>query len=258
MRSCSDKWCARVLVVGVYRACASGNGRYYMRSDPFNSTTIAFAVLFFSVPLSAQIVRLGVRAGVPLTSAFDDESTCPVSYGACGSQFTQRRYIVGPTVEFRLPASFAVTVDALYSRLAYDITLQNNSYSGLNFTVAGNTRANRWEFPTMLKYRRRIGPLRPFAGAGISIRHVSAGRTSEGFCSYGIASPYSCSSFSVSPPTGLNSGAAPGFVLGGGIDLGFGLLRVSPEVRFTRWNAAEVRFPSAHTNQAQILLGITF
>jgi len=53
-----------------------------------------------------------------------------------------------------------------------------------------------------------------------------------------------------------------GFVIGGGVDIKLLLLRVSPEIRYTRWgqDAAVNSFPGAisNVNQAEFLVGLSF
>ena len=59
--------------------------------------------------------------------------------------------------------------------------------------------------------------------------------------------------------TGVNG---TGVVLGGGLEIHVPLIRISPEIRFTHWNAKDLsdftgllRF---NQNQAEFLVGITF
>jgi hypothetical protein len=50
---------------------------------------------------SAQAVSIGIKGGIPIG-------------GTIGQQDESRPYIVGPSVEVRLPAGFVIEVDALY------------------------------------------------------------------------------------------------------------------------------------------------
>jgi hypothetical protein len=53
---------------------------------------------------SAQAVSIGIKGGIPIG-------------GTIGQQDESRPYIVGPSIEVRLPAGFAIEVDALYRRI---------------------------------------------------------------------------------------------------------------------------------------------
>ena len=127
-----------------------------------------FVIIATTRVASAQLVSIGVLGGVPFldTNQGGDES---------------RPYIVGPSVEIRLPAGFAIEVDALYQRIG--------STSGFNFSSIGaglnvvpatsfyinRQRGNDWEFPFLGKYhfRPRTAGWQPFLSTGWALRTVS-------------------------------------------------------------------------------------
>ncbi len=77
----------------------------------------------------------------------------------------------------------------------------------------------------------------PFVDAGPVYRHVSGGNNSY-------------------PPANANSG---GFAIGGGINVKFLILRISPEIRYTHWGQTAFNSFSVSTNnQADFLVGFTF
>src|SRR5690242_13211330 len=86
---------------------------------------------FISGPVHAQLVSIGVKGGIPLTDPirYNDES---------------RRYVVGPSIEFRLPLHLAVEVDALYSRIgrSYSVSTLSGT-AGSIFAI--RDRGNSWE-----------------------------------------------------------------------------------------------------------------
>src|SRR5215469_14991577 len=69
----------------------------------------SFVSYFFTAALaSAQIVSVGVKGGVPVTQAVAGYYSSPTNILDTG------RWIVGPTIDFRLPFGFSVEADALY------------------------------------------------------------------------------------------------------------------------------------------------
>jgi hypothetical protein len=53
-----------------------------------------------------------------------------------------------------------------------------------------------------------------------------------------------------------------GFVVGAGVDIHAIFLHISPEIRFTRWNSAQISDSAgllhSNQNQGEFLVGITF
>jgi hypothetical protein len=83
-----------------------------------------------------------------------------------------RPYTVGPSVEFRLPAGFAIEIDALYRRLG----LRDSGLTAFTSYDAftDRWRGNAWEFPLLGKYYfRKRERWQPFAGAGMGMRYLS-------------------------------------------------------------------------------------
>ncbi len=95
------------------------------------------AICAFSQPLS-----FGIRGGVPLTDFVN-----AVDSGTLRFNTYTNRYIIGPTVEFRLPFGFGVEVDALYRRLHY-----SSGNTALGVVTQNRTTGDAWEFPVLAKY----------------------------------------------------------------------------------------------------------
>jgi hypothetical protein len=113
-------------------------------------TIICLALLTLAaVPVWAQSISVGVRAGVPLSDAFE---AVP---GAVTFQNLPHRWTAGPTLELRLPLSLGLTFDALYSRVEYE-----------RLDGQGRESGGQWDFPLMLRYRAGVGPVRPFVAGG--------------------------------------------------------------------------------------------
>jgi hypothetical protein len=182
-------------------------------------------ILAFScLTATAQSIAVGVAGGVRTT---DDAS------GSLTSE--SKRYIVGPTVDVRLPKRFSIEVDALYQRFGF------SSYGcapgGLGCGIL-RERANSWEFPIILKYNIPAGRVHPFVGVGYAPRIVHGTDVSSGYFLSGI---------SENPPMDIytyynsrsktNYPVTHGVVASGGVSLGAGHLRFTPEVRYVHWNA---------------------
>lgn len=182
-------------------------------------------------PAYSQIFSIGVKAGVPLTSAF----TAGQNGFAVATEY-DRRFIIGPTAEVHLPLHFSLEVDALYRRNGF--TLTATDLTGAVSTT--HTAVNDWQIPILGKYEIVSGPLRPFLDAGVVYRHV----------------PTSVSGLA---PNNANSA---GIAVGGGITLKALLLRLSPEIRYTHWPSPPYNnsglIVQSTANQVDLLVGFTF
>jgi opacity protein-like surface antigen len=168
---------------------------------------------------------------------------------------TTNRYIVGPTLELRLPAGFGVEVDALYRHFSY-----NSSASLVDAISTLNTSGSAWEFPLLLKKRFMHGPIRPFLDAGVSFDKISGlSQTVQT-----VVFPNRTTTTTNSNPSELKNDFSSGFTIGGGVEVKALLLRVTPEVRYTRWGTQHFRSIistgslGSNLNQAEFLVGITW
>jgi hypothetical protein len=157
-------------------------------------------------------------------------------------------------IELNLPLGFAVEFDALYHRNGY--LIGNSNLSG---SVVESERANSWEFPILLKYKFPTSKVKPFVEAGLAPRSIS-GTISESGVNVNFLTGQ-LTPFSGSLKTDWNSSV--GVVAGGGVQVGVGRLRVSPEVRYTYWTSAPINGtfadgPSYYSTQEQVdvLIGI--
>src|ERR1035441_6656200 len=137
--------------------------RYIMRNYFLFTALVAVANI-----ASGQTVSVGAIGGVPITdtTGTDDQS---------------RPYIVGGSVEVKLPAGFALEADALYRRVG------TTGYFGYaDGTVSAfstvRERGNAWEFPLLGKYYfRRTSAWQPFVGTGFAFETIGVHDVSNGF-----------------------------------------------------------------------------
>ena len=205
-------------------------------------------------PLFAQPVSFGVEGGVPITDAFDAAHDTFQGNTASYSTYTHR-YEVGPAFQVHLPLRLTVEVDALYKRLGY----QYNALTPATRTFAA-TAVNSWEFPLLLKFEITPGPIRPFVDLGISFRHISGVKQIRQVVTIpaGVVGVTTLTN-----PPEFNKATDEGLVFGGGVAFKFGPVRISPELRYTRWGSENFEDPVRsllHTNkdQGDFLLGILF
>jgi hypothetical protein len=117
------------------------------------------------------------------------------------------------------------------------------------------TIANSWVFPLLAKYRLTIRHTPLFLSTGIAPRYA-AGQINT--IHYGFY-PGDITFSSVDWHAHDHS-----FVFGGGIDLRFGHIRISPEIRYLRWHVPSspgsrdtaYYLQPGTNNEAQLLLGI--
>jgi hypothetical protein len=183
---------------------------------------------------TAQLVSVGAIGGVRLTDGFgfDDDS---------------RIYDVGGSVEFRLPAGFAVEADALYQRIGYSyglISVNNNVITAGN---AFQERANLWEFPLLGKYYFRSSDARwqPFVGAGFAFRTGSLHSDVTDFST----TPFTL--FHGDSRLDVQSGAE----VAAGVRFRLGPIALLPQARYTYWGYSNERLSK---NEVTLLLGVSF
>lgn len=207
---------------------------------------ITLLVCAAAVSVAAQPVSFGVKAGVPITDALDAARGNQAAYVS-----HTHRYTVGPTVQLNFPFRFSVEVDALYKRLGYDY----NQFGGPGSPTVTATTANSWEFPVLGKWAVFPGPVRPFVDFGANFRHISG--VSQ------IRTAAGAVNVQVSPVPEFDQDSDIGATFGAGIEFKAGWLRLTPELRYTRWGSENFRDPIAgllrtNKNQGDFLLGLTF
>jgi opacity protein-like surface antigen len=192
--------------------------------------------LFGTLSAFAQLLSFGVRGGLPLTDFYHAVSSPGATFSS-----TSTRFIVGPTIELHLPAGFGVEADVLYRRFNY------RASANLVDALVNTGASNAWEFPLLVKYKTPGLFVRPFLDAGVAFNRWS------GFKQLQVLALVTRSDV---------SGTDTGFVAGAGIELHTPLVRLSPEVRYTRWGASSITDLGgalrSNQNQVEVLIGLTF
>src|SRR5579864_1219511 len=189
--------------------------------------TMLSALAFGQRPLS-----VGIKGGVPWTDAFSDTTRHGVD--TLTHAFSDsKNYVIGPMVELNLPLGLSIEADALYRPL--NLTTVNTVLPRPALTFVNDI--NSWEFPILGKYHFLHLPLvKPYAEAGPIFRHVASDASYL---------------------------SKKGFALGAGVDFKLLLLKVTPEIRYSRWGSDTTPSPffsivPSKQNQAEFLIGVSF
>jgi len=195
-----------------------------------------------SATLFGQGFSFGVKGGVPLTDAMNvlDSSR----------YFSNKApFVIGPVVELRLFAGLSAEADLLYRSVEYNSTPQETPQT------TSRTRGQTWELPVLVKYRAPGELFRPFLSAGLSYRRLA--RFKQRVATGGISG-----TVEFSEPPELTNRSTGGATVGGGLELSLPLIRVSAELRYTRWGSSSFRSAlsglASQLNQADFLLGVLF
>ena len=210
-----------------------------------------FVLFFLFVALApAQIVSVGLKAGVPFTEA--------LHYGFSSSLLDTGRWTVGPTIEFRLVYGFSVEADALYRGYRLQESFASPTFIGGDITYPPLFTSYRsdtkvWDFPVLLKYRFGSRSFRPFLDAGYAWSHSTSDVTSSLVC---LGTADTCAGSNLAnyyqffghANTTNNLGGPTGGV---GVEFKVGKFKLAPEVRYTHYS-------NPTSNVASVLVGFTF
>ncbi len=171
----------------------------------------------------------------------------------------------GLALEFRLTRRLRLTSELLFHRLRYDSSTA--TYWGKDDPATGNdertqssvseqTKGRMWDVPVLVHYRglRSSGPLsHVWVGAGVAARSVSNIRTKA----------------EIKRPDGSSAveyvATTPSRRTLGGVVLALGLrfvddlnIKVTPEIRFTRWSGSTFSSGTTRSPRSQLEFGVSF
>jgi hypothetical protein len=166
----------------------------------------------------ADAIGVGVRGGFPFGDAFESLRTGNLTLEG------KNRFVVGPTLELRLPMGFGLSFDALFRGYRFPTTSPSGTSS---------ETGHQWEFPLMVRYHFPMVMVRPFIAGGPVWQRLSA----------------------------INSTSnATGVAFATGLDIKIPLLHVTPELRWTHRLTDPIYrgLLRANSNQFDLLVGVTF
>lgn len=179
-----------------------------------------------------QNVEFGVLGGGSPTDAFQSQTVPTGSASLPFQRFysSSKDWILGASVEFRLPMNLSVEADGLYRKLHF-ITAGVEPGGSLN--SVSPSPVITWEFPVLAKYRFQWRSVRPFIEGGPSFR-----------------------------TTGNLNGTNPshyGGTAGVGVEMHIGRLNIAPVLRYTRWASDRITLsqPDSNPNQVELLLEVS-
>jgi hypothetical protein len=210
-----------------------------------NNMRPVLLLLLGSLSVCAQPFSAGIKAGIPLTDFLNATENGTFDYTA-----PTQRYIIGGVAEVRLPLGFGVEFDALYRRLNY-----TGSGALANVFTTSSTSGSNWEFPLLAKYRFHFPVVKPYVDAGVAWDTLAGLKQTVTTSADELEG-----TTTISSPSELQRNTTMGFVISGGVDIHAIFLHISPEIRFTRWNSAQLNAVGlqSNLNQAEFLVGFTF
>jgi hypothetical protein len=125
---------------------------------------------------------------------------------------------------------------------------------GFSSTVSGGD----WSFPILIRHRLSSRRLRPFFEAGFSFHRLASLKQAVSCVTVSTA----CRAGDSSDPAELLRRGTQGLVLGAGLELKVPILKIAPEVRYTRRRNSQLDggngLLKSNLNQMELLLGISF
>lgn len=176
-----------------------------------------------------QHLSFGLKAGHPFEDVFSNRVSAASVYTPASG-----RYTIGPVVELHLPFRVSVELDLLYRPVKYNI-------KGINSGTLSDLTAGEWRIPVLAKYQLRPGLVSPFLAGGVCWQRFSG----------------------VKNTADQVQSSTSGGVVAGGLEGKLTLIRLSGEIRYTRWGAATFSnvvsgIRQSNLNQMELLVGISF
>jgi hypothetical protein len=205
-------------------------------------SALLLAALAWPPTIPGQTWSAGVTAGGLPVSDFGK--------GATGYTTTPSRLLIGPTIRLRLPSGVGFEAGALRKGVDWDYIFGRLGIGHTEYHM----RAAAWQFPLLLHLGRSAGPVTPYVSAGMSLRRITGVNQKGQNCTQ--LPTEVCTPFERTEAPELDNTTSGGVVIGGGLEFGVAFLRLSPEVRFTRWLSRPFTAPPAGENQVEVLVRV--
>jgi hypothetical protein len=194
----------------------------------------------------AQLVSVGIKAGVPFRQVVQNSGQINLNGGALWTAQVQTPYAIGPVVNVRLPGQYDLELGALYKSIhqqGLNVTL-TDVVACIDPPICENSRltyqtqtvskvGHSLEFPVTIRYHFSSPSMRPYLEGGYSYNHLQGIFFTSAHVPYNPRAPLpQLAEF----PTISNLDRG-GFVLGTGaeVKLPSSRIRVTPGIRYTRY-----------------------
>jgi hypothetical protein len=215
-------------------------------------------IIFFAVSGIAQgqsliEVGFGVRGGrLANGESFQGNRFCvDTACGLVSTSFTADKLsgTFGPAVNVLLNDHLEVRLEAVHRRFGYQVHTVVGP--GIQQSVE-TTQGNLWEYPILATYHFSSGPVRPFAGGGLSLV-LTGTRSTETASTTTIPTP---TTSLVRTSGSLANGTLP-FYLVAGIDSRISHVSIRPEFRYSHFPVDQNAEVILKPNQIEFLLGVS-
>ncbi|HEX4809167.1 MAG TPA: outer membrane beta-barrel protein [Bryobacteraceae bacterium] len=225
--------------------------------------------LLILIPLSvvgahAQMqLHVGIDAGVPITDTLPSYSSTSVNgadYSFSRFNSVTKRLLIGPSLRLDLPKGLGLEFDALYQRVNYDSTNISSVPAISYYDSFEPVRANRWQFPLLIQYSRRVMRAKFFVEAGPAISTIVNSRATLRTTSTFSVLTSTTSTTTTNSAISGQSVTFAGITTGVGADIPVLHGHLRPEFRYSHWfspNSAvgTVGFTGVLTGFSTFLLG---
>jgi hypothetical protein len=224
----------------------------FVRSKQFLAEPPGPRLPYRGVLVLAALLWLPVLAGQSWSAGLTTGLLPVDEFGPADSRYmtAPNRLLIGPTIRLRLASGVGFEAGALRKGVDFDSI---SGRLGIGLTRY-HTSAAAWQFPLLFHYGGKSRPVAPYFNVGMSLRRISGVNQKGENCTQ--LPTVVCTPFERAEAQELENATTSGVVLGGGLEFGVAFLRLSPEVRWTRWLSRPFTTPPASENQIEVLVRI--